>query len=745
MLQKFLITLFLHRLNFVILPIGGKFFMKKLLFLWFLLTIFIHAFGQGIQNNSLFTQIPSLSQKNYRTHLQKVYEFLASQNRNFLENNATKILDISLQNPFWEVRIYTQILLAKALYHKNSQKSISIAIDAYSVAKARKLTFELAEASKLLAFIYNYAQDNEKTIRYALEASENYLKLDLYDEVTFLYYDIALTQYRLENYELALGYFLELIKNPNFEKLMPREQINTYNAIALCYKKLQNFSKAFEYLNKAMGKALKFKSGVWVGILQGNKGDVFFEQKLIDSARYYWKIDLDTCQKYSEWQNVASTLTFYAQSYEYEKNYTRAYQYYKEAEKILQKTNQPELIHKIRIYSGLANVLYYLDSIKLAFEYQRKAHLTQDSLERFQKTNQVLQSQLKFLLQNKEQNYLLEKKVNEQIDFWTRVGIVILFIIVLILGYLLLRQSRLNKVIALQKMRIEAKNEEISRQNIELAEKKQEVESQQQTLERVNEILERYTKNLEEEVEKRTQEIREKNTALLQTVSQLEQFSYILAHNVRAPIARLQGLLMCLDMGNISNPQNLKIFEFIQQSAKELDDTIKNLNTIIQIRKGANEIYEKVDLKRKVEKQRASVIEVGGILETDLQVRYVYAIKAYVESIFYNLISNAIKYRDIQRQLIVKVKTYQDDTFLYVEVEDNGIGIDLEKNKDKIFGFYKRFHANVDVEGKGIGLHIVKLQVEAMGGKIEVESELDKGTKFKMTFKKPVQIDWKNV
>jgi signal transduction histidine kinase len=381
----------------------------------------------------------------------------------------------------------------------------------------------------------------------------------------------------------------------------------------------------------------------------------------------------------------------------------------------------------------------------LAFEYQRKAHLTQDSLERFQKTNQVLQSQLKFLLQNKEQNYLLEKKVNEQIDFWTRVGIVILFIIVLILGYLLLRQSRLNKVIALQKMRIEAKNEEISRQNIELAEKKQEVESQQQTIERVNEILERYTKNLEEEVEKRTQEIREKNTALLQTVSQLEQFSYILAHNVRAPIARLQGLLMCLDMGNISNPQNLKIFEFIQQSAKELDDTIKNLNTIIQIRKGANEIYEKVDLKRKVEKQRASVIEVGGILETDLQVRYVYAIKAYVESIFYNLISNAIKYRDIQRQLIVKVKTYQDDTFLYVEVEDNGIGIDLEKNKDKIFGFYKRFHANVDVEGKGIGLHIVKLQVEAMGGKIEVESELDKGTKFKMTFKKPVQIDWKNV
>jgi|GEM_PF-5969500 signal transduction histidine kinase len=427
------------------------------------------------------------------------------------------------------------------------------------------------------------------------------------------------------------------------------------------------------------------------------------------------------------------------------KNYLQAYQYYKEAEKFLQKTSKTELIHKIRVYSGLANVLYYLDSAKLAFEYERKAHLTQDSLERFQKGNQVLQSQLKFLLRNQEENYLLEKKVNEQIDFWTRVGIIILLVIVVILGYLLRRQSRLNKLIALQKMRIEAKNEEISRQNIELAEKKQEVESQQQTIEQVNEILERYTKNLEAEVEKRTQEIREKNTALLQTVSQLEQFSYILAHNVRSPIARLQGLLMCLDMENISNPQNLKIFEFVQQSAKELDDTIKNLNTIIQIRKGVNEIYEKVDLKRKIEKQRAAVMEAKGILEVDLQVRYVYAIKAYAESIFYNLISNAIKYRDTQRQLVIKVRTYQDDTFLYVEVEDNGIGIDLAKNKDKMFGFYKRFHSSVDVEGKGIGLHIVKLQVEAMGGKIEVESELGKGTKFKMTFKKPAQIDWENV
>jgi len=98
----------------------------------------------------------------------------------------------------------------------------------------------------------------------------------------------------------------------------------------------------------------------------------------------------------------------------------------------------------------------------------------------------------------------------------------------------------------------------------------------------------------------------------------------------------------------------------------------------------------------------------------------VYAIKAYVNSILYNLISNAIKYKNPDRKLVVTIRSYQDDDLLYLEVEDNGIGIDLENHQHKIFGIYKRFHATI--EGKGLGLHIVKLQVEAMGGKIEVSS-----------------------
>jgi signal transduction histidine kinase len=104
------------------------------------------------------------------------------------------------------------------------------------------------------------------------------------------------------------------------------------------------------------------------------------------------------------------------------------------------------------------------------------------------------------------------------------------------------------------------------------------------------------------------------------------------------------------------------------------------------------------------------------------------SINIYWESILYNLFSNSIKYRHPDRDCEIKLETtLHDNTFTFT-VKDNGVGIDLETYKDKIFGLYKRFHQHV--EGKGLGLHLVRLQVESLGGKITVESILDKETMF---------------
>jgi light-regulated signal transduction histidine kinase (bacteriophytochrome) len=112
----------------------------------------------------------------------------------------------------------------------------------------------------------------------------------------------------------------------------------------------------------------------------------------------------------------------------------------------------------------------------------------------------------------------------------------------------------------------------------------------------------------------------------------------------------------------------------------------------------------------------------------------IFSVKSYINSIFQNMLTNAIKYRrrDVAPQINVKATVINE--FICLTFADNGMGMDLERNKEKIFGMYKRFHMHV--EGKGLGLHLVKTQVEALHGKIEVESKLNEGTTFKICLPK---------
>jgi signal transduction histidine kinase len=98
----------------------------------------------------------------------------------------------------------------------------------------------------------------------------------------------------------------------------------------------------------------------------------------------------------------------------------------------------------------------------------------------------------------------------------------------------------------------------------------------------------------------------------------------------------------------------------------------------------------------------------------------------------YNLISNAIKYKSPDRKPVVSIRTEKVNGFCLISVKDNGLGLSPEQ-KEKIFQMFKRFHDHG--EGTGIGLYIVKRIVDNAGGKIEVESEKDKGSEFKVYLK----------
>lgn len=240
---------------------------------------------------------------------------------------------------------------------------------------------------------------------------------------------------------------------------------------------------------------------------------------------------------------------------------------------------------------------------------------------------------------------------------------------------------------------------------------------------------------VEKEREKeREQLIRE----LTQNNKDLKQFSYITSHNLRAPLSNLTGLLNLIEEIPIEDSELKEIINGFSKSTHLLNETINDLVKVIIIKDNPSVQKEKLFIKdvfENVFNQLSFLISSNKpILKIDLEVETIFDInKSYLESIFLNLLTNAINYREPSRQLRITIATKVEDNNLFMTFKDNGIGIDLEKNNDKIFGLYQRFHNYP--ESKGLGLYLVKSQVESMGGTISVDSIVGKGTTFTIVFK----------
>lgn len=236
-----------------------------------------------------------------------------------------------------------------------------------------------------------------------------------------------------------------------------------------------------------------------------------------------------------------------------------------------------------------------------------------------------------------------------------------------------------------------------------------------------------------EEKNSNKKQLLETNAELANQNTQLEQYAYMVAHNLRAPVARLLGLTNLLKRTGTQDNATEEIVEKINKSASEFDHVIRDISSILEVKKGMRFAMEEIVLKNEID-ATVTFLE-DEILETNAEIilnltghECVHGMRPYISSIFTNLISNAIKYRDISRVPEITISTTLESNFVKIVVSDNGLGIDLFKYKDKIFEPFKRFHTHR--EGRGLGLHLVRTEVEAMGGRIEVSSTVGKGTLF---------------
>lgn len=218
--------------------------------------------------------------------------------------------------------------------------------------------------------------------------------------------------------------------------------------------------------------------------------------------------------------------------------------------------------------------------------------------------------------------------------------------------------------------------------------------------------------------------------------SKLQNFAYIVSHNIRQHSSNFTSLIDLLEESP-TEEERKNIVKMLHASSEKLNETITHLNDIISINQMLNKPVELCSMEEEIQKTlnilKGSIesrnIEVFLDLEDHLELKI---IPAYLESILLNLVSNAVKYVRLKKGAFIKISSKKLPGQVQLTVEDNGLGINLEKHGNKIFGMFKTFHKNEDA--RGIGLFITKSQVEVLGGTISVESKEGIGSKFTVFF-----------
>ncbi len=212
---------------------------------------------------------------------------------------------------------------------------------------------------------------------------------------------------------------------------------------------------------------------------------------------------------------------------------------------------------------------------------------------------------------------------------------------------------------------------------------------------------------------------------------QLEEFTQIVSHNLRAPVGNIVTLLSLYD--SATNEERVEYITHLRNSSNLLLGTLNELNEVLKIKQSQK--IEKQELEfehvfnRVCQMLSARITELGADIATDFsEIPVIHYPNIYLESILLNLLSNALKYHAAIRKPVIKAKTYLENKKIMLEVSDNGLGINLEKYGHQIFKMRKTFHEHP--ESRGLGLFLIKNQIESMGGEISLKSEVNKGTTF---------------
>jgi PAS domain S-box-containing protein len=249
----------------------------------------------------------------------------------------------------------------------------------------------------------------------------------------------------------------------------------------------------------------------------------------------------------------------------------------------------------------------------------------------------------------------------------------------------------------------------------------------------VQEITE--LKKLNKWLEDRNVELLKTQAALKRKIGQLKDFAGIITHDVRGPAGNIKRMLELYETSPEEETRNTA-FNYLKKISSDLTGNLNELIHVLQIHLEKDIPYSECDLSTITDsvclQLQNPITQKHAEITTDFKVPVISYPKVYLQSILYNLISNSLKYTREGVVPVIVVRSYTKDGSTYLAVSDNGLGLDLKKYGKLLFQFQKSFHPGY--ESKGIGLYLIRNQVEDLGGSITAASEENNGSTFTVRF-----------
>jgi signal transduction histidine kinase len=521
-------------------------------------------------------------------------------------------------------------------------------------------------------------------------------------------HQIGIANYRIKKYEDCRAIFLKLRKLMFDSSIVHRRRINISNTIGLTWhhQKNPNYDSAIYFFELAMQDAIFQKDSVWIGIAQGNIGDVYMEQKMYAKALPFMYKDYLYSVRFKERNNVINTLSHIAYCHKELGNYDSAVYYYQTSLKEIANSTKFNFKENIQywgatksVYEGLAQLYEKKQDYKQAFDYSQKLVESKDSLEHYQEKQEV-EERMNVALIEKRKAEFDKQEAADRSEIHRQnlilIGGGIFSILLLLLAFVFYKQ-----------------NNERKKANADLAVKNEEINQQK------------------EEILQQAEELKISNDRLLQLDDFKQTMMATIVHDLKNPLNALLHLAP-------ENQQEQSTLKKVQNHSKMMLNLVMNILDVqkfedAQMSFDTQEIQVE-ELINLAQQQIAFLLEEKNIkLQISLNQEFKVKVeKDFITRVLVNLLTNAIKYSPFNSNIYLKIT--QEGKFVKVSMIDEGVGIPMDK-LDKVFQKFVQIDARQSgqIKSTGLGLTFCKMAVEAHGGKIGVHSTYQKGSEFWFT------------